>query len=285
MSKSVLADFTAQATHADTEQSAPCRVVLSRTQLVVVTQQHRRQIELTQIFDIVVSRIPAELAEFFDQSVLVGYVTGPRRQTVLIEGDHEQIDKFGMFLYKAVLHQTEVQVKHPARLGGRVVDSQAEPAQVSLTPHAVTFERESEPFSIELSMITNIEYVTRTVEETPTPIVSVRHMSDGQAVTTEISHDSERRLNVLTRYLRLRYFRLEEEVQTLELTDQEAAGLVALYSGGEPERIDSMLELDEPTAEALLQQLVEKKLIEDLGGELTDRGRMVVSNRIDEIND
>lgn len=286
MSESVLADFTARAIYTDSFQaeSEPCRVVLNRDQLAVVSERYQRQIELTQIFDVIVSRIPADLAEFFDQSVLIGYTKDNHRRTVLIEGDHEQIDKFAMFLYKAVLQQTEVRVKHPTRRGGRLVDSPVEPAAVVLTPQAVTFERETAPFTIDLSMITNIKYATRTFEGAPAPIVSVQHMADGQALTTEIAHESERTLNILARYLRLRYFRLKEELQELEVTEQEAAGLIALYSGGTPETIDTMLELEAATVEPLLEGLVEKDLIRDVGGELTDRGRMVVSDRIDEIN-
>lgn len=286
MSESVLADFTARAIYTDTFQaeSEPCRVILNREQLAVVSQGQHRQIPLSSIFDVIVSRVPSELDEFFDQSVLIGYTKQEQQRTVLVEGDHEHIDRFAMFLYKATLQGTHVRVKHPARKGGRLVDSPVQSADIALMPQAVTFKRESDSFSIDLSMVTNIEYAKRTFEETTKPVLSVRHMADQQALTTEIAHDSERKLNILARYLRLRYFRLEEELRELEITDREAAGLVALYSGGSPEAIGTMLEVEPETVEPLLEGLVEKQLIEDTDGELTDRGRMVVSDRIDEIN-
>ncbi len=287
MSESVIADFKANAIFADTfrTETEPCRVILNTQQLVVVTDERRRQIPLTSIFDIIASRIPADLADFFDQSVLVGYTTGTARRTVLIEGDHDRIDKFAMYLYKATLQGQTTSVKHPARRGGRIVDSPHQEAQINLTPDAVQFQGEDIEFEIDLSVITDISHMQRTIDGDTQPVLSVRYMTDQQAITTELSHPSVRKLNILARYLRLRYFQLEDELQQIEINDTEAEALVALYSGGQPQNLSGMLDLASPAAEELLATLTEKDLITDPdSGTLTSWGRLFVSDRIDEVN-
>lgn len=286
-SESVIADFRAAAIYADTYRtdSEPCRVILSRDRLLIVSKDRRRQIPLHSIFDVIVSRIPAELADFFDQTVLIGYTDDQTRRTVVVEGNHEQIDKFAMYLYKATLQGRTANVKHPARKGGRIVDSPHREAKISLTPDAVEFRGEDIDFRIDLSLIIDISHMKRTIEDTTQPVLSVRHMVDQQAITSEVFHPSVRKLNILARYLRLRYFQLEDELRQLDVSDQEAETLVALYSGGEIGHLSGMLGVDEPTIRSLLEELETKELITDKSDPtLTPWGQLLVSDRIDEIN-
>lgn len=287
MSESVIADFRAEAIYADTyrTESEPCRVILSEDLLVVVSESRRRQIPLHQIFDIIVSRIPADLAEFFSQTVLVGYTAEQTRRTVLIEGDHDRIDKFAMYLYKATLQGQEATVKHPARRGGRIVDSPQRQAKIALSQEAVEFHGTDIDFTVDLSLITDISQVKRTVDGETRPILSVRHMADAQAITSEISHQSVRKLNILARYLRLRYFQLEDKLRQIDISDREAEALVALYSGGNSQHLAGMLDAEAEAVDALLSELAEKELITGATDpELTAWGQLVVSDRIDEIN-
>lgn len=286
-SESVIADFRAAAIYADTYRtdSEPCRVILSRDRLLVISKDRRRQIPLGSIFDIIVSRIPAELADFFDQTVLIGYTDNQTRRTVVIEGGHEQIDKFAMYLYKATLQGRTANVKHPARKGGRIVDSPHREAKISLTQDAVEFHGEEIDFQIDLSLIVDISQMKRTIDGTTQPVLSVRHVSGEQAITSEIFHPSVRKLNILARYLRLRYFQLEDELRQLDVSDQEAEALVALYSGGEIDHLAGMLDIEEPDVESLLADLETKELITDrTNPALTSWGQLLVSDRIDEIN-
>ncbi len=287
MSESVIADFRAEAIFADTVRTdpEPCRVVLNRTQLVVAGENRRRQIPLASIFDIIVSRIPSDLAEFFNQTVLVGYTADRTRRTVVIEGPHDRIDKFAMYLYKATLEGHTANVKHPARKGGRIVDAPLREATISLRPEAVQFTGDEIDFTIDLTVITDISQMQRTIDTEQQPVLSVRSMTETQAVTTEIFHPSVRKLNILARYLRLRYFQLEDHLREIEVTDDEAGVLVALYSGGTPENLAETLDKDAQTIEALLSGLIEKELIDDTEtGTLTAWGRLLVSDRIDDIN-
>jgi helix-turn-helix protein len=287
MDESVIADFTATALFDDTYRvdPDPCRVVLNRDALVVASEGRRIRIELGGIFDIIVSRIPKELEEFFEQTVLIGYTKTDARRTVLIKGDHDRIDKFAMYLYKATLQGQVAQITHPARKGGRVVESEPEEAKVFPQPHSVAFEGDDLDFEIDLSLVTDITSEKRTDDDGTRPVLSVRHMTDAQAVTTDISHDSIRKLNILTRYLRLRYFQLVEQLDDIEMTDEETEVLVALYSGGEREHLPGMLDADQEYVDDILADLVEKDLLTGVEeSELSTWGRLAVSDRIEDVN-
>lgn len=287
MSESVIADFRAQALYDDTYRTDPdpCRVLLNREKLVVVSGEQRTQIPLSSIFDIIVSRIPADLADFFDQTVLIGYTKGRTRRTILIQGDHDRIDKFAMYLYKATLQGRTANVKHPARQGGRIVNSPHRTARIYPKPHSVEFKGDDIEFRIDLSVITDISHMRRTIEGESQPVLSVRHMTDRQAVTSEIFHPSVRKLNILARYLRLRYFQLEEELRKIDVNDEETEVLVALYSGGEPEHLPGMLDEGREYVDEVLETLVEKELITDVEeADLTTWGRLLVSDRIEDVN-
>jgi helix-turn-helix protein len=291
MDESVIADFTADALFDDTFRSdaSACRVVLSRQSLVVASEDRRVKIDLGSIFDIIVSQVPKELEDFFDQTVLIGYAKSNARRIILVKGDHDRIDKFAMYLYKATLQGEVASVVHPARRGGRVVETEQKEARISPQPHSVSFDGDDVDFEIDLSLVTDISHADQGDEETEMettgPGLSVRHMSDKQAVTTDISHDSVRKLNILTRYLRLRYFQLVEQLEDIEMTDEETEVLVALYSGGEREHLPGMLDTDQEYVDSILSDLVEKDLLTGVeDSELSTWGQLAVSDRIEDIN-
>lgn len=289
MSESVIADFPAEVIFTTSYQTdpEPCRVVLNPKHLIVASSGQNEKISLSSIFDIIVSRIPADLADFFDQTVLIGYTKNRTRRTILIQGEHGRIDKFAMYLYKATLQGRTANVKHPARQGGRIVDSPHRTARIYPQPHSVRFESDEDDFEfeIDLSVITDISHMKRTIEGETQPVLSVRHMTERQAVTSEIFHPSVRKLNILARYLRLRYFQLEEELRKIDVTDEETEALVALYSGGEPEHLAGMLDREEEYVDEMLEELVEKELISDKeDADLTSWGRLLVSDRIEDVN-
>ena len=287
MSESVIADFPARALYDDTYRTDadPCRVLLSEDKLVVVSDDRRIQIALSEVFDIIVSRIPKDLAEFFDQTVLIGYTQRNARRTLLVKGEHDKIDRFALYLYKATLQGDVTQVKHPARKGGRLTDNEFEPVRVFPKPRSVEFVGDDRSFEIDLSIVTDISQVSRSIQGSDRSVLSVRHMTHDQAVTTEIYFSSIRKLNILARYLRLRYFQLLEQLESIDVTDEETEVLITLYSGGTPDLLPGMLGENEGYVDELLERLEEKGLITDQStGELSTWGQLVVSDRIEDVN-
>lgn len=287
MSESVIADFPAHALYDDTYRmdADPCRVLLSEDKLVVASDDRRIQIELGQIFDVIVSRIPKDLAEFFDQTVLIGYTQRNARRTLLVKGDHEKIDKFALYLYKATLQGDVTRVKHPARKGGRLTSNEFQPARVFPKPRSVEFVGDDQSFEIDLSIVTDISQVSRSIDGNDRSVLSVRHMTQDQAVTTEVHFGSVRKLNILARYLRLRYFQLLEQLENIDVSEEETEVLITLYSGGTPDLLPGMLDEDGAYVDELLERLEEKGLITDQStADLSTWGQLVVSDRIEDVN-
>lgn len=287
MSESVIADFPARALYDDTYRmdADPCRVLLSKDRLVVASEDRKTQIQLSDIFDVIVSRIPKDLAEFFDQTVLIGYTQHNARRTLLVKGDHEKIDKFALYLYKATLQGDVARVKHPARQGGRLTTNDYNPVRVFPKPRSVEFAGDGQEFEIDLSIVTDISQVNRSVDGEDRSVLSVRHMTKEQAVTTEIYFSSIRKLNILARYLRLRYFQLLEQLEKIDITDEETEVIITLYSGGTPDLLPGMLDEDDAYVEEILDSLEEKGLITDQStAELSTWGQLIVSDRIEEVN-
>lgn len=287
MSPSVVADFVAEAHYDDDPPGEPpskCRIVLGKEQLVVADAKRRRVVPLGAIQDIIVSRVPEELSEFFDQTVVLGYDDGSRHRSLQIQGKHERIEKFGLFLFRVILKGTGAEVKHPAKIGGRVTDEDLRRAAVYPKEDALELRGPEIDLTVDLEVITNVSFSRRRVDGESRQVISVSHMEDREAVTTEFYHESSRKLNILARYLRLRYFQLENMLAQMDVGDQEAEALVALYSGGSPEMLPGMLDLDEEDFVELFEGLVEKALVTGTEDpDLTSRGRLVVANRFEDV--
>lgn len=286
-STSVIADFKARAVFGSTHNTSgsPCRVILSKRKLAIATQNQRVAIPLGNIFDVIVSQIPPELEEFFDQTVIIGYtgdVGGLR--TVAIEGETDRINKFGTYLYKSTLQGRTVKLKHPARQGGRILDTPRVDARIHLESDAVRFAGPDTTLRIDLSTIIDVSYMKRTIDGNEQPVTMVKHLTDDQTTTSEVSHPSMRKLNILTRYLRLQYFQNENQLRLIDLTPHESEALVALYSANTiPESIaDSE---DAPDYNTLINTLEEKGLITDTDDpELTSWGQLAVIDQLEETN-
>lgn len=287
MSESVVADFVATATTdgSDGLDGERSRILLSERRLVVATDAHRTVVDLDDVADVLVSRVPRDLGDFFDQTILVAYAEEDRRRTVVITGEHERIDRFGRYLYKATLRGPGALVGHPARRGGRIVDAPLRPARVEPTSDAVVFRTDADESRIDLETVTNVTKLSRTVDGQSRPVLSVRHGDEDGVVTTEVTHDSVQTLNVLARYLRLDFFRLEGDLSEISVDETETEALVALYAGGDTETLERVLDRDGDAVAELLSDLRQKDLVVDgEGPRLTARGRVVVSRRIGRVD-
>lgn len=286
MSNSVVADFVAEALYDDDApgtEPRKCRIVLGTDRLVVATADRRRAVPLSAVQDIIVSRVPKDLSEFFDQTVVLGYDEGSKRRSLQIQGKHDRIEKFGLFLFRVILKGTGAEVKHPAKKGGRITGEELRQAAVYPRDDALELRGPDIELVVDLEVITNVTFSRRQVDGGSRQAISVSHMEDREAVTTEFYHDSPRKLNILARYLRLRYFQLENMLMQIDVDEQEEEVLITLYSGGTREQLAGMLDLDDEALAELFEALVEKELLTDAEDpELTSRGQLVVADRFED---
>ncbi len=291
MSESVIADFLAKF-NADVLNSADPvggRVLLSEKRLVLaVNDADKLTIPLDSIFDVAVGQVPDELDGFFDSTVTVAFQRQERQHVATVEGDDEMISKFSTVLFKALVNGTDTTVKHPARLGGRVLDTPFRPAKLFLKPQAVQFRSSDEDVTITLAEVTEFSRSTRNVNGATRPVLEVRHMPQGEATLTMVATDSKRKMSLLGRYLRLEYSDLMAELKDISVSKDEKEILVALYSGAGDEGLSlpQIVNKDPSNVTMMLNKLADDDLVVDTtdGTTLTPKGQVVVSKHLEDVN-
>ncbi|MFC6890534.1 CheF family chemotaxis protein, partial [Halorubrum trueperi] len=198
MEESVVADFVGRVhtTALGSDDPVSGRVLLSQRRLVLVTDGGKTTVPLSAVFDIVVGTVPGELQSFFSDSVTVAYESDGSRRTALVEGESDDMERFTRVLFKALLRNVTVTVRHPAKVGGRVTDASDHTASVSLSTGAIGFADCPEPFRVELSSVIDYERTTRTLAGEKRPALVFRHVPDAQTVTSIATVPNERTLNV-----------------------------------------------------------------------------------------
>jgi helix-turn-helix protein len=292
MSESVIADFLATFNAENTAHGEPTRgrVLLSQKRLVLAaTDAERTTVPLSAVFDVAVGHVPPGLGDFFDSTVTIAFERGGDRYVAAVEADEETIDKFSTVLFKTLLNGTEMTVKHPARVGGRVTDRDFRPARLSIEPRRVRFRGESSTLDIPLSTVTGFGRSRREVGGSGRQVLEVRHMDEGESTMTLAATDSARKMSILGRYIRLEYSELLADVRELDVSKAEKEVLVALYSGAGSEGLSLPRIVDREPQEVtmLLNRLQEEELVVDARGgtKLTPKGRVVVNTHLEDVND
>lgn len=291
MSESVIADFVAHfnSTKMNGDEPIKGRVVLSQKRLVLaVKDTDKLTIPLSAVHDIGVGQVPEELDGFFQTTVTLIFQDGNHGYVAAIEGDDEKILTFSELLFKAILNGMDVNIRHPARIGGRKVTEEFIPASVTLQPKSVKFTTESESIPVDLAAVAKITRNRREIHGLDRPILEIRHISNGQAILSMIATQSSRKMELLSRYLRLEYSKMVSEIGDISLSGDEKQLLVAVYSGAGEEGISlpSILNMEEEAVEEICKTLMEDDLLTETksGLELTPKGQIVVNRHLEEVN-
>jgi len=289
MSESVIADFVATFNSEASARAEPVkgRILLSEKRLVLAADEGKVTVPLSAIFDVAVGQVPDDLGDFFDSTVTVAFEKGGNRMVAAIEADDDKIEKFTTVLFKAVLNGTDVTVKHPARVGGRVTDAEFTPAKLFLRPSTVRFRRSDDTVDVDLSTVSGFERTTRDINGTDQAVLAVRHLNSGQAALSLAAMDSPRKMSILGRYLRLEYSDLMADLEDVTLSGDQIELLVAVYSTGPGVSLANVLDMESSQLTMVLNDLRSDELVVDGedGPKLTPKGRVVVSNHLEDVND
>jgi helix-turn-helix protein len=269
------------------EQPNRGRIVMSQKRLVIAGGDDRITIPLSDVVDIVVGNVPPDLRDLFDSTVTIGYRSDDDTiQTVLIEADEGTISKFETVAFKSVLDGTKAMIKHPARIGGRVTDEPVRKAKLGIGSEQVTFRTKSGNVRIDITDVIGFKRTERAPDGTERPTLVVKHADEGDVSTSLIAPLSRRRLNILGRFLRVKYSKLLEEAGKIELDESQKRLLVTIYATGGDIDFGSVLNGDAARATNVLNALREKGLISEDGDgiSLTSIGQIIVGQRLDEVN-
>jgi len=288
MKESVIADFVGRVHTEDLEGDEPVtgRILLSQRRVVLATDGTKTTIPLSDVFDVVVGTVPGELQSFFSDSVSVAYDRNGARRIALIEGESDDMDQFIRLLFKALLRNVTVTVRHPAKVGGRVTDATDHTASVTLSPGVIGFTNCPEPFRVTLSSVIDYERTDRTIGGTQRPALVFRHVPDTQTITSITTVPNERTLNVLGRYIKLEYDEVMEDVEAFDPTEEQLEILVSIYSAGGETNVADVVTGDVTQTSMILDTLREEDLVVDgdSGAALTRKGQMTVTTYLESVN-
>jgi helix-turn-helix protein len=288
VSERIVADFVGRFYLTDMAREDPVRgrIMMSPKRLVLAGDDRRVTVPTGAMFDVAVGHVPPEMRAFFSDSVTIAYNADDGRRMAVVEADGDTIEKFSTVLFKAHLNGREVTVEHPARRGGRVVDSAAKQARLSVDDGTLAFAGPDVDFDIDLATVTNFEKETHTFDGRSRPALTVHHVPATTALVSIVALPSERAMNLLGRYVRLEYSDIVESLSDVSLSDEEVQILVAIYSAGEGVDPLQVVTADASRTAMVLNGLREKGLVVDAadGTSLTPKGRVVVNSRLEEIN-
>ncbi|QPV61968.1 CheF family chemotaxis protein [Halosimplex litoreum] len=288
MSESIIADFVATFNSEASARAEPVkgRILLSEKRLVLAADEGKVTIPLSAIFDVAVGQVPDDLGDFFNSTVTVAFEKGGNRMVAAVEADDDKIEKFTTVLFKAVLNGTDVTVKHPARVGGRVTGESFAPAKLFLKPGTVRFRRSDDAVDVDLSTVSNFERTSREINGADRAVLAVRHLNEGQAALSLAAMDSPRKMSILGRYLRLEYSDLMADLEDVTLSEEQVELLVAVYSTGPGVSLANVLDAESSQLTMVLNDLRSDELVVDGedGPTLTPKGRVVVSNHLEDVN-
>jgi len=287
---SVLADFTARFDVESDEVDAPTegRVVLGKGQLVLAASDDEKlTVPLSSIIDITPESVPQVFDSLPGTPVTIAFRRAGDHRIALVAGEEAAIEKFTTVLFKAVLNGTHATIKHPAKLGGRVLDTEFRGGILSIESDAVRIETEDGPVNIALDVVTDFSRETRTVDGHDRPVLVVDHINN-EAMTTVAATESSRSLSILGRFLRREYEKHMASLQELSLSETETEVLTTVYSTGDRDiSLSNVLGIEPEQVKRLLHALHDKGLIEagDNAPVLTSKGQVVVNHYLERVND
>ncbi|MDY6819300.1 MAG: CheF family chemotaxis protein [Halobacteriales archaeon] len=287
---SVLADFTARFTVEAEEADGPTqgRVLLGNEQLVLVVNEDTQvTIPLSAVVDVNVGSVPQVFDPLPGMPVTVAYKQHGSHRVALIATDEDTIEKFIPVLFRAVLSGTHVSIKHPAKLGGRVLDTAFRGGVLSIASNAVRTETEEGPVTIVLERVVDFSRDTRAIEGEQRSVLVVDHMNNGEAMTTVMALSSSRKLSILGRFLRREYQTRMASLSDISLSDVETEVLATIYSTGDHDiSLANVLDIEPTQVKQILHTLHEKGLIESQDDRpvLTPNGQIVVNQYLERVN-
>ncbi|RQG99248.1 CheF family chemotaxis protein [Natrarchaeobius oligotrophus] len=291
MDEDIVADFTGRffLSRAEDGDDAPSsgRIVMTKKRLVLATNDGKTTVPLSSVVDVNVGSVPNHVKQFFDDTITVGFETDDGVRSAVIESKSETVTKFVAILFRCLLNGRAVAIKHPARVGGRVTEADVVQGKIRIAARAIEIKTKSESIEIDVESVMNITRANRIGERDDRVTLVVKYIDDsGLTKTSHISPSKGQYVNLLARYLRLEFDELREEVEELELSSPEKRVLVGIHAAGGDIDFTNMLDGDPAYVTNVLNSVQSKGLVVDGadGMALTPKGRIIVSQRIEDVN-
>jgi len=275
-------------------QPVPCRVVLGASELVLARADDTMADEYTtipvdSIADLSTDQIPSEFEETFESTVAIAYDAEDSRQLAILELRGNKQIGFANELFKLNLQGCEIIVTHPAKRGGRVLDTDPVPGELTVDDRSVTItaSQGDDELTIRLSDIIHIGTGKQTYESLRMRGLSIRHLhASKEAAETAIKLRNDRQQKLFERFVKGSYRKRKEKIEELTITEAFKEVLVALYSASDEMDISMIIDKNPSELQEVFDSLQDVGLVRmsDEGTVLTGLGRVVVNEKIQDVN-
>lgn len=287
---SVLADFPAYFVVETFESDDPLegRVRLHEGELVFeIDDGTQESVPLDRVMDINYDTVPLFVDSLPGTPVTIAFQNGIGPATAVIGSNEQKSKKFRRILFKTVLDGRKVTIKHPSKVGGRVMDTDFTGGILSIDGKRVRFDTDEGPCWIHTDKVINFSRSTRRIDQFDRSVIVVKHAQDGSVMTSLAATQSSRTLSLLGRFIQRRYREVLSSLQDLDLSETETKALTTLYSVSETGvSLRFVLDSDPKRVKQILHSLHRKGLIESEDGQpvLTAKGQIVVNEYLERIN-
>lgn len=250
----------------------PGRILLSNKRIVLATKQGKRTIPLSKLTSVTASQMNQPLAQ------VNGYTKVQAGRDVWLIST--AADNFSDILYRALLDQIVVLVKHPAVKGGVVQETGWDKARFKLDEDAedmINLAIASGTFvELDINDVGTVETKEKQIRGDERPLIEVEHTIDGTSVETHISGPG-RHVSLIEGLVRQGEQR--NSADDVELSDDEIQVLMALYSGISPFKIPEFVDMEIEAVEDVYERLLEQDILEPVRTrrevQLEARGRSI----------
>lgn len=241
-------------------------------------------VDRSDIFDVRIGSSPQVATKFFSGTVLtVGFDQGWDREVLFVDGTQRTLEKYAGLLYRWLLDGTEVAVRHPAEVGGRVTGETFDIGTLRVTPGKVGCTGIDYPFGIGLDTIVHLSRSEGELLGDRRPMIATQYVRDGMVITVELSVSDSRKQHLLGRHLRQEYDDIRQRVQQLDIPKPAVRMLYKLYSLRGAATPSALFGGPSGTSVEVLRGLKKADLVritdEKVG--LTSRGWILVTEHVD----
>ncbi|MFB6308638.1 MAG: CheF family chemotaxis protein [Haloarculaceae archaeon] len=252
------------------------RILLSNKRIVLVSNEGKQTVPLGKLTGVKASQMNQPLAQ------VEGYLTLQFGANVMLVAPSER-EEFRTELYRVLLDQIVVLVKHPALKGGVVQDTNWEKARLKFEEESLGLAITTGQFvELELDDVGTVEQNEKAVMGEERLVIEVEHTIEGTSVETHLS-GNRRHMSILEGLARQGE---QKNTTDVDLTQEETEVLMALYSGVSPFEIPDFVGMDIEEVEDIYDRLIEAGILEKVRTRrevsLMARGRNIASESMSE---
>jgi helix-turn-helix protein len=287
----LIADFCGRIITEDVDQLKPikARVLLNREQLVLVTGDGKEAILLSNIASTDPGMVLESFSQFFEEAIAIAYRQNGTQKRAVIGGSSNTVAKFRTRLYKLLIGEQTVLVKHPAKRGGRVTNAPALKMTLEIDEDTILLVKDDQTAKIHLEAVIGFEHERRQFGDKQRLTLTVDHAPSGTTLTTYISLPKKQHLTFLSQFIRQNYSKVVANVNDIHLSETEIQLLASLHTfdgGAKQDRLMLMVNgVDDP--DSFVEQLREKQLVTHDQDELhlTYRGEIMITEQVESVNE